>query len=70
VSEDGSSVVGMRGLYRPPPHVEGNLGCWGHEGHKKGENKPLHEPWEGNAEKHQSGNGIPDPALQPFVDPV
>ena len=44
-------MVGVRGSQRPTPHVEGNLGHWGRESHKKGEKKPLHYPWEGNAEK-------------------
>jgi hypothetical protein len=43
-------VVGVYGLQWPAPHVEGNLGHWGREGHKKGENKPLCWPWEGIAE--------------------
>jgi len=33
--------VGVRDLQWSAPPVKGNLGFWGHEGHKKGENKPL-----------------------------
>jgi len=43
-------VVGVRVLQQPSPHAEGNLGQWGRESHKKGENKPLHYPSEGNRE--------------------
>ena len=43
-------MVGVRVLQQPAPQVERNLGHWGRESHKKGENKPLHYPWEGNTE--------------------
>ena len=33
--------MGVRGLQQLAPHIEGNMGQWGHEGHKEGENKPL-----------------------------
>jgi hypothetical protein len=36
VNEDGSIVVGVRGLLRPAPHIKGNLGYWGGEVQKKG----------------------------------
>jgi hypothetical protein len=38
--------VGVRGLQRPAPHVQRNLGQWCLDSHKKRETKP----WEGNTE--------------------
>jgi len=33
-SKDGNNVVGVRGLQRPAPHMNGNLGYWCSEGQK------------------------------------
>jgi len=35
VREDESSVVGVRGLQQPVPHITGNWGHWGRESQKK-----------------------------------
>jgi len=44
--KDGNSVVGVRGLERPAPHIKENLGFRIHEVQEKGINKPLCWPWE------------------------
>jgi len=62
-------VLGVTGLQRPASYVEGDIGHWGREGHKKGEKIKsaivLAVGWK--CRKHWSNNGIPGPALQQFV---
>ena len=44
-------MVGMRYIV-PAHHFKGSLGYWGRGGQKKGVNRPLCYPWDGNAENN------------------
>ena len=62
--------MGVRGLQRPAPHVQENLGHWGREGHTEGE-KPGHCTSRGKEmQKTQGERFIRGPALQPLGVPA